>query len=203
MPEVRRDRRLVNAHGEVVQIDQETCPENIPIDTEIFPTPRFATDDFEIAILKNFPKCAGTLDQLEKHWQLSNGLLFYNHRLFIPEQFRSDLLHDNHSTPAAGHPGFQKTIGRLTNLYYWPSMRADCYTFTKTCDRCQLSKKSTIPKRNILQPLDIPTESFASIHLDSFPVPLNSHKEDTVLIVVEKLSKILAHLQQVNLPYFN
>jgi hypothetical protein len=69
-------------------------------------------------------------------------------------------------------------------------MRADCYTFTKTCDRCQLSNKSTIPKRNILQPLDIPQESFSSIHLDSFPVPLNSQKEDTVLIVVDKLSKI-------------
>jgi hypothetical protein len=45
------------------------------------------SDLVEIAISKNFPKCAGTLDQLEKHWQLSDGLLFYYHRLFIPEQF--------------------------------------------------------------------------------------------------------------------
>ena len=70
-------------------------------------------------------------------------------------------------------------------------MRVDCYTFTTNCPRCQLTKKSTDPKRALLRPLDIPTEIFHSVHLDFFPAPKNSHNEDNVMVMCDKSSKII------------
>ena len=69
-------------------------------------------------------------------------------------------------------------------------MRKDTHLFTTNCARCQLTKKSSAPKRALLQSLDIPTEAFTSIHLDFFPAPLNAQKEDNVFVIVDKSSKI-------------
>ena len=187
---------LVNSKGEIVLIEHEELDNieevvDLPHDKDELPIPRFSTDPLRIAISKEFPKHAGTAEKLEKHWLLSEGLLYYGNRLFIPTEFRADLLHDNHSTAAAGHLGFQKTLNRIAKLYYWPTMRVDCHEFARNCTRCQLTKKSTAPKRAVLQPLEIPTEAFKSVHLDFFPAPLNSQKEDNVLVIVDKTSKIV------------
>ena len=212
---------LVNSRGEIMSCDHERVltseddvyttqsgnattqlPKPLAIDdddnttqsgnaTTQLPKPRISVDPIRTEIAARFPKCAGNLKKLEKHWQISEGLLYYNYRLFIPEKFQSDLLHDYHSTPAAGHLGFQKTLNRISKLYYWPTMRVDCYTFTTNCPRCQLTKKSTDPKRALLRPLDIPTEIFHSVHLDFFPAPKNSHNEDNVMVMCDKSSKII------------
>jgi hypothetical protein len=158
---------LVNSHGKIISCEHDELliiekAEISTFDAEIFPKPRISTDPIRDAISANFPKCAGTKDNLEKHWRIVDNILYYNYRIFIPTEFQSDLLHDNHSTPAAGHLGFQKTLNQISKIYYWPTMRLDCYNFTKNCDRCQLTKISTDPKRAMLQALDIPTELFAS-----------------------------------------
>jgi hypothetical protein len=47
---------------------------------EPLPKPRISVDPIRIEIAARFPKCAGNLEKLEKHWQISEGLLYYNYR---------------------------------------------------------------------------------------------------------------------------
>ena len=122
----------MNYHGEIISCEHDELliiekAELSTFDAEIFPKPRFSTDPIRDAISSNFPKCAGTKDNLEKFCRIVNNILYYNYRLFIPTEIQSDLLHDTHSTPAAGHLGFQKTLNRISKLYYWHTMRLDYY----------------------------------------------------------------------------
>jgi hypothetical protein len=147
----------------------------------------FDTKKIAIEIEKEFPDCAGQPDKLERHWTFTEGLLYYLGKLFIPTSVRIDLLHDHHSVAQAGHLGFQKTLNRLLPLYYWPTMRKDCYNFIKKCDPCQRSKKSNQPTRTILKTLPVPIERFRTVQMDFFPTPRDSAGYNSVMIIVDKL----------------
>jgi hypothetical protein len=180
--------RFLDQDRETLTLSKEVKPIEVNQSEVIVP---FDTKKIAIEIKKEFPDCAGQPDKLERHWTFTEGLLYYLGKLFIPTPVRIDLLHDHHSVAQAGHLGFQKTLNRLLPLYYWPTMRKDCYNFVKICDPCQRSKKSNQPTRTILKPLPVPIERFHTVQMDFFPTPRDSAGYNSVMIIVDKLTKFI------------
>ncbi|XP_022007185.1 uncharacterized protein LOC110906345 [Helianthus annuus] len=68
-------------------------------------------------------------------FQLRDGLLFYNNRLFVPatSNLRSQLLLEFHASMVGGHAGVNRTFHRLSSNFYWPRMRAAVSQFIAEC----------------------------------------------------------------------
>ncbi|KAD6796719.1 hypothetical protein E3N88_07615 [Mikania micrantha] len=105
-----------------------------------------------------------------------------------------------HSTPAAGHGGFLKTYKRLTVQYYWPNLKKDVQLFVQQCLVCQQQKYETLSPAGLLQPLPIPDQIWEDISLDFIVGLPPSNRFDTILVVVDRLSKY-AHFIPLSHPF--
>ena len=109
--------------------------------------------------------------------------------LYIPgcESLRRDLMSDSHTT---GHFGVEKTYNSLARIAYWPNMHDDVYEFVTRCHTCQINKVPTQRPAGRLQPHAIPEQPWEVITADFLTeLPTTRQGNDTVLIVVDKLSK--------------
>jgi hypothetical protein len=74
-------------------------------------------------------------------YMIQEGLLFKGNQLCIPIfSMRENLVKEKHSGGLAGHFGHDKKFAKLSELYFWPSMRADVKRFVDQCRICQHSK---------------------------------------------------------------
>ena len=89
-------------------------------------------------------------------WQLVDGLLLYNSRVFIPEgsSLWPQLLRDAHE---AGHEGAQKTLHRLRASFYNSRLHRLVRDFVRGCAVCQRNKTEHLHLAGLLQPLPVPT----------------------------------------------
>ncbi|CAI8604056.1 unnamed protein product [Vicia faba] len=96
---------------------------------------------------------------LTNKFQLKNDILYYQNKICIPsvQELRQAVLTKFHSTPVAGHLGFQPTLARLSSSFLWPGIYKDVNHLIKHCSVCQQSKYMTKKKQGLLQPLEIPT----------------------------------------------
>jgi hypothetical protein len=68
---------------------------------------------------------------------IQDGLLFKGSQLCILKcSMRDNLLKEKHSGGLAGHFGQYKTFVKLSNSYYWPSMREEVKRFVNKCRIC-------------------------------------------------------------------
>lgn len=50
--------------------------------------------------------------------------LYFEHRMCIPQgSTRKTILHDNHESLLGAHRGFNKTLRKIEEHFFWPSMR--------------------------------------------------------------------------------
>jgi hypothetical protein len=85
--------------------------------------------------------------------------------LYLTEKYHKMALCEAHNHQFGGHNAAQKTDIRLTSSYYWPKIYSDILKLTKTCLKCQQSKKS-MDKPPLLQPLPTPDQPNTQIHAD-------------------------------------
>jgi Integrase zinc binding domain len=125
--------------------------------------------------------------KIEKH------LVYYRNdgtadwRLCLPKcRLRDEIIHDNHDSKIAGHPGIIKTYSNIARAYYWPGMAKDIRTHVQECDSCQQTKRSAQPPPGELQPMPIPAAPWSSIGMDFLgPVPMSKNGNEIILIVVD------------------
>ncbi|KAL7858316.1 hypothetical protein AOLI_G00184180 [Acnodon oligacanthus] len=76
------------------------------------------------------------------HYVLQNGFLFWSlpekaggHRdqLMIPSSLRPAIFKYGHDNPLSGHLGRLKTLMRILNMAYWPTIRKDVWDYCKQC----------------------------------------------------------------------
>ena len=85
---------------------------------------------------------AGEADPM---YYFCDGLIYWGRRIFVSAEFplREALLYEHHSTPQAGHSGFERTLRCLVMQFHWPHMRRDVKIFVAACVVCQTTKYST------------------------------------------------------------
>jgi len=130
-------------------------------------------------------------------WSIdSKNLLFLDNRIYVPSagNLRTHVLQYNHDYILARYFGQNKTLELVRCGYFWPSLHADIQQFCKSCVTCMRSK----PQYHKLYGfLPIPEQPWNSISMDFIKKLLSSSRFDTILVIVDWLTKqvifILAH----------
>jgi Reverse transcriptase (RNA-dependent DNA polymerase)/RNase H-like domain found in reverse transcriptase/Integrase zinc binding domain/Integrase core domain/Retroviral aspartyl protease len=121
-------------------------------------------------------------------WHDSSGPRFY-----VPAaaDLRELIISEHHDLGIAGHLGNNKCLGFLRRQYYWPNMKMDVRQYIQSCEYCQRNKSSNASPAGLLQPLPIPAKKWDSISMDFIThLPLVAGF-DSVLTVVDRLSKMV------------
>lgn len=72
-----------------------------------------------------------------KH-SLHDGLLLYKGRILLGDnqQLKSQVLQFLHCDPMAGHSGYERTMQRARQDFYWKGMKQDLKTLIRECSIC-------------------------------------------------------------------
>ena len=106
-------------------------------------------------------------------------------QLVLPRQARKIVLELAHSIPMAGHLGKRKTLQRILQRFYWPSIFKDVDEFCRSCCECQ---KTSPGRRAVapLVPLPVIEVPFERITMDIIgPLPRSRSGNRYVLVVCD------------------
>ncbi|XP_039032144.1 uncharacterized protein LOC120167102 [Hibiscus syriacus] len=88
-----------------------------------------------------------------------------------------------------GHVGITRTFQRSAANFYWKGMRKEVRQFVIECKVCQRMKSVSLAPARLLQPLLIPDRVCEDISLDFIRGLLKSNGKETLLVVVDRLTK--------------
>src|SRR4029077_14265056 len=110
-------------------------------------------------------------------------------KIYVPPGIRDRILYERHDSLLAGHPGRAKTISLISRDYGWLGLTKDIRHYVQSCDVCQRTRTAHHAPYGKLVPLEIPGRNWESISMDFImDLPL-SHSYDTILVVVDRLTK--------------
>ncbi|KAL5516832.1 hypothetical protein EMCRGX_G002255 [Ephydatia muelleri] len=123
---------------------------------------------------------------LYRHWQpLSDGEGLAIEQLVLPVAVRRTVMTVAHEIPLAGHMGKKRTVQRVLQRFYWPSVYRDVAEWCKCCaicQKCSKGRKGYAP----LMPLPIIEEPFGRIAMDIVgPLPRSRSGNKYVLVVCD------------------
>ncbi len=72
--------------------------------------------------------------------RVTDRVLYYDDKLWVPSSFRTELLQEVHDQPSSGHPGVKRTVGLLRRQYYWHGHVRTTMRYVRNCHACQRSK---------------------------------------------------------------
>ena len=88
-----------------------------------------------------------------------------------------------------GHSGVLKTLKRALASLYWLGMKRQIQSYAADCSVSPQNKYSTLSPSELLKPLPIPQEVWEDLSLDFIEGLPKSEGWDTILVVVDHLSK--------------
>lgn len=110
------------------------------------------------------------------------------YQLVVPDSLKTDVLYHYHNIPSAAHLGFEKTLARIQNLFYWPSMKDDVRQYCANCDVCTPRKLSP-PVRAPLGQNPV-YESMERICIDlTGPLPETENRNKYIMVVTDWFTK--------------
>jgi hypothetical protein len=114
-------------------------------------------------------------------------------RFYVPaaNNLRELIMSEHHDLGIAGHLGVTKSLKYLRRQYYWPNMKLDVHEYIKSCEYCQRNKPTTTSPAGLLQSLEIPAKKWDSISMDFITHMPLVDGFDSVLTVVDRLSKMV------------
>ena len=100
------------------------------------------------------------------HYFVERGYLFRASKLCIPRSFINLLLvREAHYGGLMGHFGIDKTLGILTDHFYWPKMKHDVSRCCASCSTCKKTKSKLNP-HGLYTRLPIPIDPWEDISMD-------------------------------------
>ena len=103
--------------------------------------------------------------RLYRHWipPWRDGDEMSVEQLVLPRHCRESVMKIAHSVPMAGHLGRDKTVQRMLQRFYCPSVHQDVARFCRACDPCQkVAHKKVAPVPLIPLPIvDVPFKRLA------------------------------------------
>ncbi|KAL4366455.1 hypothetical protein GQ457_05G021720 [Hibiscus cannabinus] len=109
-------------------------------------------------------------------------------RRCVPEEEHEDIMYHCHATSCGGHFCGNRTVAKILQSGYWPTLFKDAHAFAKACDRCQrtgnISRRNEMSLQNILE-----NKLFDVWGIDFMgPIP-SSHGDLYILLAVDYVSK--------------
>lgn len=122
-------------------------------------------------------------------YSVLDGVLCYKGRIVLSKasQFPELMMKECHESRVGGHSDFLKTYRRIVREVYWKGMKKDVRDFVVRCGVCQQNKY--LSPQGLLQSLPIPELIWADISMDFIEGLPKSEGWDTILVVVDRLSK--------------
>ncbi|KOM57691.1 hypothetical protein LR48_Vigan11g072400 [Vigna angularis] len=135
-------------------------------------------------------------------YTLEHGRLHYKGRLVLSAKsvWIPRLLAEFHSSVTGGHSGVYRTYRRVAQSLHWIGMKKTVTDFVAACLICQQHKYLAASPQGLLQPLPIPKAIWEEISMDFIVKLPKSQGFDTILVVVDRLSKY-GHFILVKHPY--
>jgi hypothetical protein len=108
-------------------------------------------------------------------------------RIFVPSgKLRERVLYAMHDDPLAGHLGPKRTITRVKERFYWPTMDRDIKEYVQGCQSCKAAKPM-VTKKVPLQPLPI-SGPWLDVHAD-YMVVKAVEKTHNILVMVDRYTR--------------
>jgi len=126
--------------------------------------------------------------------QWKDGYLWHQGKIWVPnnEGIKLNLRRRHHDIPQGGHGGMAKTTELLQRTYYWPHMRDRIKQYVKNYDTCQRTKVVRHAPYGLMKSNKGPNRPRKSISMDLITDLPKSEGDDTILIIIDRLSK-MAH----------
>jgi hypothetical protein len=145
----------------------------------------------------NDPKAQQLLQELSltttnsQGYALIDGVIRHKGRVWLGNhtQAHNAVLQALHNSGLGGHSGNLVTYQKVKQLFSWPNMRKDVEAFVQRCTICQQAKTEHCKLPGLLKPLPIPPEAWHTISLDFIEGLPHSYHYDTILVVIDKLTK--------------
>ncbi len=113
------------------------------------------------------------------------------YQLVVPQSMRTNFMHYYHDNPLGGHLGQLKTLLKIIEVSWWPSVRRDVWQYIKSCEVCQKYKPSNTKPSGLLQSSQI-TEPGHTLGIDLMgPFPSSKKQNNYLLVTVDYYTKWL------------
>ena len=135
-------------------------------------------------------------------YSLHSGVIRHKGRVWLGnnKEAHQAILLALHSSAVGGHSGVSATYTRIKQLFAWPGMKGDVNKFVQACTVCQQAKNEHVRLPGRLQPLPIPKTAWHTVSMDFIEGLPRSGQFDTILVVVDKLTKF-AHFIPLKHPF--
>lgn len=113
-------------------------------------------------------------------------------RLWIPKLLIDSVIKRAHDSENACHGGFMKTLQRIRQKYFWPTMINDIKSYIKSCDICKCVKPGNQISRPLMGSQFLTNRPFERFYCDFLgPYPFTRAMNSTIFICVDHLTKFL------------
>lgn len=143
-------------------------------------------------------KTQKTTDLKRTHYVFKNEVLFRSvpdskegqrFQIVVPAKLKKVMLTYAHDSPLSGHLGKFKTLMRLLEFAYWPSIRTDVWQHCKNCEKCQQHKPTNLKPAGGLQSVPI-VEPGYMLGMDIMgPFPRSTRQNEYLLVIVDYFTK--------------
>ena len=128
----------------------------------------------------------------DSQWFINlNSLLLLGNRIYVPSASNlcTHILQYNYDHILAGHYSQNKILELVCHEYFWLSLCTDVQQFYKFCVTCMQFKPQHHKSYGSLKQLPILKQPQNSISIDFIKKLLSSSEFDTILIIVNQLTK--------------
>ncbi|KAK3535520.1 hypothetical protein QTP70_016934 [Hemibagrus guttatus] len=110
-------------------------------------------------------------------------------RLFVPLQFRPQVMRWVHKAPSSGHPGTRRSAQLVSRRFWWPSLGFDVEDFVRQCATCAQAWTSRQRPEGLLEPLPVPRRPWSHLSVDFLTDLPDSGGFMAIMVVVDRFSK--------------
>ncbi|KAK3548859.1 hypothetical protein QTP70_021279 [Hemibagrus guttatus] len=110
-------------------------------------------------------------------------------KVFVPLQFRHQVMQWVHETPSSGHPGIRRSTQLACRRFWWPSLGTDVEEYVQACPTYAQSRANHQLLEGLLEPLPIPRHPWSHLSVDFLTALPDSGGFTTVMVMVDRFSK--------------
>jgi len=111
-------------------------------------------------------------------------------QLVIPVNLVNTVLASTHDSVLAAHLGYNKTLTKIRQRYYWANMNKDIDNWVRSCESCAQRKTSRHKELAPLVPLRVVDTPFARVSVDFLgPLPVTSDGNQHILCFTDHYSR--------------